>query len=206
MHETHAVEVVVQPSGLLPTYAIAELLGLSVDQPISFRHFPLKEAKNRLLDNGIFDEVHLKKIRPNILFVKYSLKKPIALVGDTTNLAVDQEGSLFPFSPFYSAEKLPTVFFGRKIPSAVQIEIFTKLIQKPQVERLDLSRVDVPSLGRRGVIVTTIEKQLLRLTPKEYEKEWTHFEAMKKALPKNSLISTIIDLRIPNVAYVEERK
>src|ERR1700722_8295427 len=94
------------PDGeLLKIGCLAELLDLSLDQPKSLLSFSCKAAEERLRKQPIFQEAALSKIKPRTLLVEYRLRRPIAFLGDYSNTALDDTGSLFPFHPFYTPKK-----------------------------------------------------------------------------------------------------
>lgn len=175
----------------LPTQCLAELLGLSVDQPLSFAHFPVKEAERRLLDYLFFKSVSIKKIRPNILYIDYELRRPIARFADQSNRGVDAEGVCFPLEPFYCLGELPTVYYNDSAKHHM-----LKLLELP-VKLIDLSKVEAPTLGSREIVVQLEDERWLRFPVHQLESALAHFQ-------KRPLEGRIIDLRIPNTAYIYE--
>lgn len=96
----------------LKTAYLAELLGLSVDRPQNLYHFDAQGAKNKLLGSALIKEADIIKLKPGTLYVEYSLRKPIAFLADYSNTAVDDEGVLIPFKPFFTPKKLPDIHMG----------------------------------------------------------------------------------------------
>ncbi|MBN1914885.1 MAG: hypothetical protein JW769_03240 [Parachlamydiales bacterium] len=96
----------------LPTDYLAELIGLSCDKPTHFYDFDEKEAKKKLLQSPLMDRAEVKKFFPSTVYIDYSLKKPIALLEDYENVAMDAKGYLFPYSPFFAKEDLPKIYLG----------------------------------------------------------------------------------------------
>ncbi len=179
---------------VLPTQCLAEYLNLSVDHPISFTHFPLKEAKKRLEEMPIIQQATLKKIRPNILYINYVVREPVAILGNQSNLAIDREGRSFPFQIFYTTKQMPLLYSHGKGHA-----IFLDLLAYP-VKMVDLCDIDAPTLGKRQIIVQMEDGTFLRLPVRDYKEAMEHYNLLVK---KNSIHSKIIDFRIPNTAYLQ---
>lgn len=100
------------------------------------------------------------------------------------------------------------------------------------VKRIDVSNAFAKSLGSREIVLFTEEEllvtkegrevscifpKILRLAPKEYPQQLTHFMALKKGMMeeyRKQLVTSpdagrfalrIVDLRIPQLAFVENR-
>ncbi len=102
---------------LLQTDFIAELLDLSFDKPTNLYRFDINSAKQKLATCPIIKSVELKKVKPSMLFVEYSLRQPIAYLAEYTNTAIDAEGILIPSMPFYTPKNLYEVILG--LPSGL---------------------------------------------------------------------------------------
>ncbi|MCH9610681.1 MAG: Cell division protein FtsQ [Chlamydiales bacterium] len=184
------VAIVQDPDGeKLPTQCLAELLELSVDQPISFAHFPLKEAQKRLEQTALFEQVRVKKVRPNMLYICYSMRKPIAKLGDRSNCAVDANGTLFPIEPYFTKRELPLVF-GERLDLLPFLEDLPALM-------IDLSAADAPTLGKREIVVHLEDGRWLRLGVRNLQSALAHFK-------KREWGGRILDFRISNTAYIHE--
>lgn len=109
-----AIMQAVSGSDELKTIYLAEMLGLSVDQPKNLYAFDLKEGKKKLLALPIIKDAFLKKIFPGTLQVNYQLRTPIAFLGEYTNTAIDRDRIVFPFKPFYTPKKLPEIYLGEE--------------------------------------------------------------------------------------------
>ncbi|MCP5469370.1 MAG: hypothetical protein H7A36_02570 [Chlamydiales bacterium] len=179
----------------LQTTCLAEIIELSVDHPISFAHFPVKEAEKRLCSHAIFQEAYVQKMRPNVLYIEYALRTPVAQLGSQTNTAVDAEGNFFPLAPFYKPRALPLYYPGKN-----DLEIFRELITH-NFKMIDLSQIHAPTLGKKQIVVKTQNDALLRLSVKRYKKELEWYSRLEK---KIEVSGKIIDLRIPKVAYIDE--
>ncbi|MBA3815102.1 MAG: FtsQ-type POTRA domain-containing protein [Parachlamydiaceae bacterium] len=97
--------------GLKTAYLI-ELLELSIDTPNNLYAFNSKEALKRLQSSPVIKEAKINKIHPGTIWVDYSLRKPVAILGDYSNTMIDREGIPFPKS-FFTPKKLPEIFLGR---------------------------------------------------------------------------------------------
>lgn len=96
----------------LQTDFLAELLGLSVDQPVNLYRFSTKEAVHKLLACPVIKSAEVKKILPGMIYVNYTLRKPAAYIGDYSNAAIDWEGFLIPAKPFYTPKNIPELYLG----------------------------------------------------------------------------------------------
>lgn len=79
-------------SGPLECALLAEVLGLCVDQSYPIN---LQEARQKLLDTYTIEEAQVSKAGPHLLSIDYRLRKPLAIVGDFTNTAIDETGLFF---------------------------------------------------------------------------------------------------------------
>jgi len=155
----------------LPSDCLAELLDLSVDAPLAFSHVDEQKLQTKLLQCPVIQEATCKKIKPDILYIDYAVRKPAALVVDFDNVALDQEGVLFPMLPFFSPKKLPELYFGenafQEIPSLgdaltgpyaeLAFSLLSLLEGKGKdlfvIQKIDVSKAFAPSLGKREIVV-----------------------------------------------------
>lgn len=158
----------------LKTAYLAELLELSIDRPTNLYRFNAKEARRRLLASPVIKQATVKKIRPGTVYVDYTLRRPIALLLDYANAAVDEEGVIFPFRPFFTPKYLPEIFLG--LPKEISIEWGNKIQNKgmeqallllkeltkdtspTQIQRIDVSRSEAPSRGQRQIVIVEEER------------------------------------------------
>lgn len=193
---------------ILPTLFFAERLGLSVDHPINIYDFDIEEGVQRLEETHLFQKVKLQKRKPSTLLIDYHLRQIIAYVGGVSNMAFDEEGMLLPRSPFYRPKNLPEVYFnqremmkwGERI-EAGKLEVVLELLSlfKPEeVESIDLSWIEAPTIGKREVVLHLREGSYLRLTPKNYVKEIKQYRILKSQCKE----AHIVDLRIPQMAFI----
>ncbi len=210
-HATSMIEAVVQTAAAyapLQTTYFAEVLELSQDRPANFAHFDLDEAYERLMATQVIRKALIKKIKPNILYIDYALRKPIAFLGDYTNTAIDADGNLFPYLPFYSPRLLPYVYVGEKAPpnpwgERVEVRSVNAILSRfepGEVEQIDLAQSEAESGGKRQIVVILKEGTILRLTPKNYAQELTNYFMLAEQLTKSP---RVIDFRNPEVAYIK---
>jgi hypothetical protein len=205
-----------QREALKTTY-LAELMRISADRPVTFDGFDLELAQKRVLASPVIGEATVKLVDPDTVFVDYTVRQPIAWLSDFENTAFDEAGVPFPISPFFTPKKLPEVYLGIKTfawnrslsgPAAqIALTLLQLLHQLPlEVKRIDVSRAFLDSLGKREVVMVLDEQgftKYLRLTPKNFAQELGNYLELRKELPP---VSQIIDLRIPQLAFIEIRK
>lgn len=195
----------------LKTVYLAELLGLSADQPTQLYALDLKKATQKLLSSPLIAHAKIKRMPPSTLYIDYEVRKPIAWLADFKNMAIDKEGFLFPVVPFFSPKNLPEIYLG--LPSAfsaqvkgpsfqLALQILHFLETAPWKEGLHIKRVDVsnafaPSLGQREVVLFTEEElsfrgeahevlcifpKILRLAPKDYTQQLSNFFSLRRTM------------------------
>lgn len=175
----------------LKTVYLAELLDLSLDRPTNLYQFDRQEAEQKLLRSPLIKQAQVKKILPGTVFVQYTMRQPMAYLGDYTNTALDHEGFIFPFSPFFTPKKLPTIYlgidqldkkWGQSLVEDGRLQLAFDLLtwaQQPGKEGLSLKTIDVSqafadSYGQRQIILTLedrIEKDS-KDTPISYTKSY----------------------------------
>jgi hypothetical protein len=196
----------------LQTAYLAEVLALSADCPTKLCQFDLHDAKRRLLATNIIKDVRLKKIKPDILFIHYSIRAPLAYLEDYSNTAIDEEGVIFHYSPFYPPRHLPCLYLGKNDPLCpwggeikqehlMLIEKLFTLLGREKIKRIDISQIDANSAGKRELTIIFKEGSILRLAPKNYVQQLANYSILKNTILKEST-PTIIDLRISDVAYL----
>lgn len=169
----------------LKTTYLAELLDLSYDHPKNLFNFNTHEAQKKLLQSPLIKTASVSKIAPGTVYIEYQARKPIAFLGDISNTAIDEEGILFPFKPFFTPKKLPEIYLGlhqmeeetplflgqapsgRNIELALQILKFLpkELDNNLRVVKIDLSHTHSSSYGQREIVIilenqiTTVENE-----------------------------------------------
>ncbi|HEX4839379.1 MAG TPA: hypothetical protein VFU89_02935 [Rhabdochlamydiaceae bacterium] len=205
-----------QREALKTTY-LAELMRISADRPITAASFDPISAQKRLLLCPLIKEAKVKLTAPDTIYVDYTVRQPLASLYDFENIALDDEGVPLPVSPFFSPKKLPEIYLGirnfywgrplkdRNVELALTIlQLLNRL--SLQVKRLDVSKAFLLSLGRREVVLILEEQgytKALRLTPKNFAQELGNYLELRPKLP---YVAQIIDLRIPQLAFIEARK
>jgi hypothetical protein len=160
----------------LKTGYLTELLDLSIDRPINLYKYNTQEAIEKLLKLPLIKEASVRKIRPGTIHVDYILRKPIAYIGDYTNTAIDIEGVVFPFKPFYTPKKLPEIYLGEDFSlwglklCGERKELAFKLLDLvPQycdvnlsLCSIDVSNAFASSEGKREIVLV-LEDRLIRV-------------------------------------------
>lgn len=194
----------------LKTVYLAELLDLSADRPQNLYRFNVEEARQKLMGSSLIKEVEIKKLKPGTLFLHYQMRHPIAFLADFSNTALDEEGFLIPFKPFFTPKNLPQIYlgegeddikWGRSLKGQkghLALKVF-KLIQahccseNVSLQRLDVSKAYTLSYGQRQIIAILEEKvptqaalvispRILRLSSKNYAQELANYLALRKIL------------------------
>ncbi len=166
----------------LKTSCLAEILGLSADCPVSLYGFDIKEGKRKLEANPMIASAHLRRVDPGTLYIDYTVRKPVARLGDYENIALDKEGYLFPLSPFFPPKNLPEIYLGlppflgdrdqegreggrwlepvknRHLELALQVLRFLESVpwqEEMRIKRIDVSKAFSPSYGQREIVLMT---------------------------------------------------
>lgn len=180
----------------LKTEYLAELLGISSDRPYHALHFDLRQAKMRLERSPVIAEANVKLIKPNTLYVDYTVRQPIAFLEDYDNVAIDRQGYLFPFAPFFSPKNLPALYlglspFGAPPPdperptarwgaplSGKYVELafqVLNIVSDPKVadlfcvKRIDVSNAFAESYGTREIVMMTEDRLFRHFEGKEVQ-------------------------------------
>lgn len=197
-----------QQEGLKTGY-LAELLELSLDQPINLYLFDLRAAEKKLLACPLIKNAFIQKIRPGTLYIRYEMRVPVAYVGDFSNTAVDVEGCLFPFSPFFTPKKLPIIYLGlteadkwgaclveqERLTLAFDLlKFFEEVnISDMRIKQIDVAEAYADSYGQRQVVAvveegggTSLDSStqafLLRLNTEHYKQNIANFSSLQKTL------------------------
>ncbi len=200
----------------LPSAFLAELMDLSHNEPSNFYSFDEKIARKKLLQCPVIKSAVVKKIKPCSVYVDYEVYKPIALLEDEKNTALDEKGVKFPMSPFFFAKNLPLFTFGQKEDYINKFQLALAILsfldhrdafQDIFVKRIDTTNAFHESFGKREVVITLEEKDkscYLRTTPHKFPEELSHFSCMSSMWREGRSKKSVIDLRLSKVAYVEE--
>jgi hypothetical protein len=180
----------------LKTEYLAELMGISSDRSYSTVTFNLEKAKQRLLKSPLISQAEIKLIKPNALYVDYTVRQPIAWLEDYANVALDKDGFPFPFSPFFSPKNLPAIYFGlapfgtpppeSERPTAqwgislkgryveLAFDILSMILDPKvsdlfSVKRIDVSNAFAESYGTREIVVITEDSMIRNIDGQEVQ-------------------------------------
>ncbi len=197
----------------LKTPYLAELMKISADQPVLTALFDIKQGKKNLLSSPVIKEGSIQIIKPDTLYVDYTVRQPQAWINDFENTAIDEDGYPFPVVPFFSPKNLPQFYLGLEQvvwnqplsgqTAKLALTLLRLLPQLPfQVKKIDISKAFHPSLGTREIIFTLDEKEgytFLRLTPKNFSHELGDYIELRSQIKS---VNHVIDLRIPQLAFI----
>lgn len=167
---------------------LAEILGLSADNPANLYAFNIKKGEQKLLSSPLIAKARIKRLPPNTLYIDYEVRRPVAILSDYQNIGIDKEGYLFPLSPFFSPKELPEIYLGlppfgdgeddkgrkggewlsqlsnRYLQLAFEILQFLEgsaWREGIRIRRIDVSNAFAPSLGSREIVLFTEEDLVL---------------------------------------------
>lgn len=196
----------------LQTNYLAELLGLSINQPTNLYRFNVQEAEEKLLKCPLIKSAKIKKIKPGMLYIDYSLRKPIAYVLDYSNTAIDADGVLIPFKPFNTPKKVPELILalqaglawgenvsGEKISLAYDVmkQISEEeLNQVCGLKRIDVSKAFSQRCGEREIVLffedysgaysnaqtTTSQLCIVRFSPQNWQKQLVNYKKLRQKM------------------------
>jgi cell division septal protein FtsQ len=211
---------------LLQSEYLAEQLGLSIDKPTNLYAFDVKRGKQHLLRSPLIQLASIRKVSPGTLFIDYNIRKPMAFLGDFSNTAIDKEGVLIPFKPFFTPKTLPVIFFGsrffdswkqglywghsvkgKKLLLALKIIQYFEKEQWGTLALVDLSHMKSDRLGEREIVLKVNKKKqlYLRLSAEHPIQCLDDFKVLYRSLQqrKGELPKTV-DLRIKHLAFISE--
>jgi len=201
----------------LPSSFFAEVLELSTDQPTPLFDFSTDWAEQQLLLTPYLTQVRVERIKPSVIFIEYQAREAVARVGNYSLAAIDRDGVLFPYLPYTNYSHLPEVYFDLVnepewggVLAKKDLQLFLNIEQRlqnlgVQIERLDLSRLEVPTLGRREILLTVQDaasNYTLRLPPQELDSALERYGLLKEHLTESD---ETIDLRLTDLAYIMEK-
>ena len=196
----------------LKTSDLAQILGLSIDVSHSVSSLNKKKLEKKLLNIPFIKDAEVKQKGNNALIVDYSVRKPVFLVLDGKNLAMDKDSYLFPVSPFFTPKNMPKLYLGL----GELKEIWNRRVDLPQVKKafkilslfngdpLRVKQVDVSNPTEVVVILNHVQNlHYLRLSSNNFEKELSHYQRLSSLLNPNE--DCVIDLRVPDLAFIKKR-
>lgn len=251
LHPIQKIIQVGQEKQSLSTQYLLELLNLSYDKPSFIEKMDKNELQERLNKSPLIESALLETIYPDAIYLEYKTRRPLALLEDFKNTAIDQNAYIFPVRPFLSAKRLPKIYLGLKesfdndSDQFIQEVQWNKSLKNPKldlafammefiqqseilkatlrIQRIDVSKAFEKSFGKRSIVVideiilnslgNKSKKALLRLHHKQFTQglinyaEWkNHYlkEHFDKIGVEKEAKAMIIDLRIPQMAFVEE--
>ena len=159
---------------------LAELIDLSFDKPTNIFTFDENEATKKLLKSPIIVDAQVKKMKPDCVFVDYTLREPKAELYDFENTLIDKDGYIFPKDPFFKDQNFCKIFLNldefkgfEKIDTKeakLALDILNKLKASGfsdlvKIAMLDTSRAYLQSYGKREIVLqidemVTINKKL----------------------------------------------
>lgn len=198
----------------LSTDYLAECLGLSLDKSYTLFEYSNSHLKKVLESSPLIKSANVSKILPSTLQIEYTLRQPIAIFQDLQNTVIDEDKVLFPLQPFRTPKLLPEITLGDPTDSklslalAVLAEIKKYPIDRPikSIHRIDVSRSEHPRISRREIIVVfNLESDkfvFLRLPAGDWATQLNRFYL----IPTETISQKVIDMRLPNTAYVTTLK
>lgn len=190
-NDLYQVRSIIASDPTLPSTYLAELLGL----PENLYRLKRQEMERRLLASPLIKTAKVKKVLPDKLQIDYTARKPVALLADFENVAIDNEGYSFPCTPFFSAENLPSFYLGDVTHFHTALDLMA-LIE--DLEALDLSRMAHESMGKREIIAVVQGNIYLRLNKRSYREEIERYKKIRTNLRIEN--GTVIDLRHEGMA------
>jgi len=209
----YIIQAIVQKSRsneVMETQHLAELLGLSSDEPTNVYAFDTKEAERILHGYGCFKKIKIRTIAPAILSVDYELRQPVAIVTDYENRAMDRVGHLFPLLPFFTMKSLPEFYLGTndRAHRLLAFEVFDFACESPcEIKRIDVSQAFSRSATREIVVSMKYEGRefLLRLPVVSFRERIMDFFRLIAQLHQLRVSSYphVVDLRVEQLALMK---
>ncbi len=96
----------------LQTKHLLEMLGLSQDRLVNRYAIKKSILLKKLYDWPVIKHAYVTFLDPAVVVVDYTLREPIAVIGNIENGAVDEERRLLPLTPYFSSDNLPEIILG----------------------------------------------------------------------------------------------
>jgi hypothetical protein len=139
---------------VLTTSYLAQLMGLSTENPMNLFVFDSEEARKKLIESPLIEEAAITKVRPNTLYLDCKLRHPIAFCSEWPNLAIDEKGLPIPFTPFFTPKHLPILHTGKlddpewNVPFTqrgilLAIKLIKRFAEDPEFSLTRLKKIDV---------------------------------------------------------------
>lgn len=203
----------------LKTVYLSELLELSVDKPVNIYRFNTDIAVKKIMQSPVIKSASVELRNSGIIYVDYSLRRPIAYLYDFKNAAFDNEGVVFPVTPFFTPKNLPEVYLGNlkkiswgkalKEKSAMLAINLLKELSLPSyreafnILRIDLSNIFSDSSGQRQIVLLIEEhvpgknigiRRILRLNSRDYVRGMEKYLELRKFFTQEQAKETYTNL------------
>ena len=185
---TTIVQTGPQKNALTSEYLV-EVMGLCRDRPTHLFRFDVRRAEIALLGSPLIKQAKVSLVKPKTVYVDYTIRKPLAWIFEYDNIAIDEEGYLFPVYPFFSPKQLPELYielepFGKSIPvgekgpgqwnvplSGKYVKLGLDLLKRTRnlnVRRVDVSNAYATTLGNRDIVLYIEDEILITQQQKEH--------------------------------------
>lgn len=214
----------------LKTSYLAEVLGLSSNRPQNLYRIDLSAAERKLLQSPLIATAKVKRVPPGALYIDYKIRKPAAYLSDRLNAALDEEGYVIPFKPFFTPKKIVHFYLGldpslelawneklhdQKLELAWSLLNRLKSEEGVSVNTIDLTRSKAESLGERRIVVlldlltdegSRLERCLILNSddPIEGIERFKQFKDQANAFTNEKHL--VLDLRVPELGVIKKRK
>jgi hypothetical protein len=227
----YAVEALVQTGPEvepLPSSYLAEMLGLSVDQPVNLHQLHLPSLQKKLTQSPCIAQATLQRIGKNTLQVTYTARQPVAVLADLNNSLLGADGAILPYQPFFRPRRLPSIFLGvqpeavKKLGKAIWgspthpkvSSLANDMLKHPLWNELDLVWLDLSHAFDQDYALAELvigcqikdsgHTLWVRLSPRYWLEGLTHLQCLAS---QSSILSDtqIADLRMPMVAILHPK-
>jgi len=202
----------------LPFDVLQYLLYLSVEEKKNLSQVDVHALEGRMLQCPALEKAQVRRLFPDTLVIDYLLKTPVFQIGGVQNLVIDERGDVFRKSPYFPSLHLPIFYFCQAETPITLIQMIMN--NKPlfsscvflyrslktmgfSVEEIDAEEALALGVFRREIRVKVSSQSrniCLRLSVQEPEKLMKRLSLILERFPE---YSGIIDLRFPDVAYLE---
>lgn len=216
---------------MLQTGYLAELLELSVDKPTNLYQLDRDAAEKALLRSPLIKQGMIKKILPGTLYIDYRIRTPTAYLGDYANTAVDSEGVLIPFTPFFTPKRLPMLYIGLegmekpwgRVVDDERLKLAFSVMKDAQacclsqgilLKQIDVTNAYTENYGQKQLVVVLEEEEarglkpviIARLNPDNWQQNFDQLFALRSQLSDSwkGLTTVTVDLRIPHLAFIKK--
>lgn len=190
------------------------LLNLRSSDPQHIRMFNTHDANEKLLSTGLFSYVKTKKnFDTGAVIIEYSLKTPLAILGNRTFRFIDSSGEVFPALPQFSSKRLPKIFFPETENSFPKIESQLLRMAKELIKDFgheELVTVDLTTAHEYPyeIVLTLKNNQVVRLTTTDMQSKIKAYRTLHKYLEKSlpTDIPLVYDLRFSKSSLISRNQ